>query len=57
MKILSGPGPSRQMTLTKFYPSDKVTVTMTAQTFVDGLVSMVADDGIPLRFFGSSAWK
>jgi hypothetical protein len=50
--VLPGPSPGRQTSLKNFYASDKITLTMTAESFVDGIVWMVAKDGVPLRHFG-----
>jgi hypothetical protein len=49
MNISSGASrvPEGQMCLMNFYQSDKVSLTMTSQIFVDNLVSMVDDDGTP----------
>jgi hypothetical protein len=38
-----------------FYASDKISITMTASRFVEGLVWMVDKDGIPLRYFSSAS--
>jgi hypothetical protein len=38
-----------------FYASDKISITMTAGSSVEGLVWMVAKDGIPLRYFSSAS--
>jgi hypothetical protein len=40
-----------------FFVSDKVTVTMTPETFTQSLVDMVVQEGIAIRFFSSAACK
>ncbi len=38
-----------------FYASNKISIVMTASSFVEGLVWMVAKDGIPRRYFSSAS--
>lgn len=64
MKITTGsvtsasvPAPTRQTSVKGFFPSDKVTVTMTRETFIESLVEMVVHNGIPFRFFSEPACK
>lgn len=53
----SGATSGRQLSMTQFYTTDKITITMTKESFVDGLVSMVAKEGIALRFFSTPGCK
>ena len=46
-----------QPTLDHFYKSDKITVSMTAEQFKEGLVELVAKEGVPLSKFDTSASK
>jgi hypothetical protein len=47
----------RQLSMNQFYSSDKITISMTKESFVDGIVTMVAKEGIPLRFFSTHGSK
>ena len=47
----------RQTSVVQFFQAEQITIKMTKARFVDGIVTMVAKDGIPLRFFSSEGSK
>ena len=49
--------PARQLSVKGFLTSDKVTVTMTRETFIESLVEMVVNEGIAFRTFSGPALK
>lgn len=46
-----------QKTISSFYLSNKVTVTMTKETYIDCIVRQVVKEGAALRFFSSDSYK
>ena len=48
---------AQKMTISSYYVSTKVTVSMTKDTYIDAIVKMVVREGVALRFFSSESYK
>jgi len=44
-------------TIEKFFPNEKVTVSMTKDKFKQHIIDMVVENGIPLTFFSSKGFQ
>ena len=44
---------SKQQTLSKYFQSEKITVSMTKKKFKHHLIQLVAENGVPLKLFSS----
>lgn len=47
----------QQTSLAGFYKSDKLTITMTRDVFIDGIVKLVAFEGLAIRFFSTQSFQ
>ncbi len=52
---MSAAATGRTTSIKHFFASDKIYITMTTSSFLEGLVWMVAKDDIPLRYFSSAS--